>query len=46
MKTTELMNFLKEYMITKEDLKHFATKEDLLRVQTDITKQILKIVPL
>ncbi len=32
--TDEIMQYLKEFMVVKEDLAHFATKEDLERFAT------------
>ena len=38
--TTEIMNFLREHMVTKGDLERFATKEDLFRSQTEVMSSV------
>ena len=36
----DLIDFLKEHMATKEDLKNYATKEDLLSFKSEIIQHI------
>jgi len=38
--TSEIMDFLREHMVTRSDLDRFATKEDLFRSQIEVMSSV------